>query len=173
MVALRVRARDKEFKPLDNATVKVTVSAVGDGPYRTNGTNSVRLNAEPALVEAGAYEALFVPRTAGGYLAEAVVTDEAGVEVGRAQVGWAADPAAEEYRSLRPNRALMETIARQTGGQVISMNGLNTFAEKLPSKSAPVTEAITTPLWHKPLVFLLALGCFASEWGLRRWKGMA
>jgi uncharacterized membrane protein len=181
-MALRVRVRDKEFKPLDNATVRVTVKAVAAGTnvtYATNAagaaanTGSVGLNAEPVLSEAGAYEAQYVPRTTGGYLAEAVVTDADGVEVGRAQVGWSADPAAEEFKSLKPNRALMETIARQTGGEVISMNGLDAFAAKLPNRNAPVTETVTTPLWHKPLVFLLALACFASEWGLRRWKGMA
>lgn len=181
-MTLRVRARDKEFKPLDNATVKVAVSAVANETYGAIGTNTsaaagnanmVRLNGEPALMEAGAYEAQFVPRAAGGFLAEAVVTDGDGVEAGRAQVGWSADPAAEEFKSLKPNRALLENIARQTGGEVISMNNLAGFAEKLPGKGAPVTETVTSPLWHKPLVFLLALTCFASEWGLRRWKGMA
>jgi len=180
-MALRVRAKDKEFKPLDNATVKVTVSAVTSEAHRTDGTNVtiaattnvVRLNAEPALAEPGAYEAQYVPRTSGGYLAEAVVTDADGVEVGRAQAGWSADPAAEEFKSIKPNRALLDTIARQTGGEVISLNSLASFAEKLPGKGAPVTETVTTPLWHKPMVFLLALACFASEWGLRRWKGMA
>lgn len=172
-LALRVRARDKDFKPLDSATVKVTVSAVGDRTHKTDATNSARLNAEPTLTEAGTYEAQYVPRAAVGYLAEAVVTDGDGVEAGRAQVGWSADPAAEEFKSIKPNRALLESIARQTSGEVISMNNLTAFAEKLPSKGAPVTETVTTPLWHKPLVFLLALACFAAEWGLRRWKGMA
>lgn len=167
-MVLRVRARDKEFKPLDNATVKVTVAAAGDVA-----TNSVRLNAEPAVTEAGAYEAQFVPRTAGGFLAEAVVTDAEGVEAGRAQVGWSADPAAEEFKSLKPNRALLESIARQTGGEVLSSDNLAALANNLPNRNAPITESITTPLWHQPLVFLLALACFAAEWGLRRWKGLA
>jgi len=168
-MALRVRARDKEFKPLDNATVKITVSPAAE----SSRTNSASLNAEPALTEAGLYETAYVPRVTGGYLAEAVVTDSDGVEVGRAQAGWSSDPAAEEFKSLKPNRALLETIARQTGGELISMNNLAAFVNKLPSRGAPITETVTTPLWHKPLVFLLALACFASEWGLRRWKGMA
>lgn len=192
-LALQVRARDKEFKPLDNAAVKITVTAVAtvdDGrrpreeaetpkqpadarPLTSAATNSVRLNAEPALTEAGLYEALFVPRVTGGYLAEAVVTDADGVEVGRAQSGWSADPAGEEFKSLKPNRALLESIARQTGGEVISANNLAAFADKLPGRNAPITEGVTVPLWHQPLVFLLALTCFAAEWGLRRWKGMA
>jgi len=103
-MSLKVRARDKEFKLLDNATVKISVTPVG-------GTNVVHLPAEPALTEAGFYEAAYVPRETGGYLAEAVVTDAEGVEVGRAQTGWASDPTAEEFRSLKPNRALLENIA--------------------------------------------------------------
>jgi uncharacterized membrane protein len=180
-LVMRVRARDKEFKPLDNANVKLTVAtvAVGDtGSAESSvtdlaGTNSVRLNAEPALSEAGTYEAQFVPRTTGAYLAEAVVTDGEGLEVGRRQIGWSADPAAEEFRSLKPNRALLETIARQTGGEVIRQEDLAAFVKKLPAKGAPVTETVTTPLWHQPLVFMIALACFATEWGLRRWTGLA
>ena len=179
-MVLRVRARDKDFKPLDNATVKITVSTVGNGTNRTEATNataveshSVKLNAEAALTESGLYEANYVPRTTGGYLAEAVVVDADGVEVGRAQTGWVADPAAEEFRSLKPNVALLENLARQTGGEIVAANSLESFAEKLPNRTAPITESVTTPLWHQPLVFLVALICFAAEWGLRRWKGMA
>jgi hypothetical protein len=168
-MSLRVRARDKEFKPLDNATVRLTVASSAEAAV----TNRAGLNAEPALTEAGVYEAPYVPRVTGGYLAEAVVTDAEGVEVGRAQAGWSADPAAEEFKSLKPNRALLENLARQTGGEVIAMNQLAAWADKLPNRNAPITESVTTPLWHKPLVFLLALACFAAEWGLRRWKGMA
>jgi hypothetical protein len=101
------------------------------------------------------------------------VTNADGLEVGRAQTGWSADPAAEEFRSLRPNRALLEQLARQTGGEVVAADKLAAFVDKLPSRNAPITESVTTPLWHQPLVFLLALACFAAEWGLRRWKGMA
>jgi hypothetical protein len=168
-LSLQVRVRDQEFKPLDNATVRITITpSAGSAP-----TNSVSLSAEPALSEAGLYEATYVPRATGGYLAEAVVTDADGVEVGRAQAGWSADPAAEEFRSLKPNRALLDNLARQTGGEVIAMNNLEAFAGKLPGRNAPITESVTTPLWHQPSVFLLALACFAAEWGLRRWKGMA
>lgn len=167
-MSLQVRARDKEFKPLDNATVRITVTPSAESAQ----TNSAGLNADPALSEAGLYEATYVPRATGGYLAVAVVTDADGVEVGRAQAGWSADPAAEEFKSIKPNRALLENIARQTGGEVISINNLAAFVDKLPNRNAPVTESVTTPLWHQPLVFLLALACFVAEWGLRRWKGM-
>ncbi len=103
-------------------------------------TNAARLTADASATEPGLYEATYIPRETGGYLAEAVVTDSTGAEVGRAEAGGRRIPAAEEFRSLRPNRALMEQIARQTGGQVIAADKLDDFAAGLPNRKAPVTE---------------------------------
>jgi uncharacterized membrane protein len=163
---LQVRARDEKFQPLDNSTVNLTVTplAVEKG---------IHLHAEPALNEAGLSGATFVPRDTGAYLAEAVVADGNGTEVGRAEIGWAVDFAAEEFKSLKPNRDLLAAIARKTGGEVIEAGALDRFVESLPSRKAPITEPWTNPLWHTPAVFLFALMCFAAEWGLRRWKGLA
>jgi hypothetical protein len=178
-MSLQVRARDKQFRPLDNASVKIIVTPVGDsllsGPGAADAgkPQAIQLSAEPALSEAGLYESAYIPRDAGGYRAEAVVTDADGIEVGRAHTGWASDPAAEEFKSLKPNRALLESIARQTGGEIIAAKNLDAFAARLPNRKAPITESWSFPLWHQPWVLLFALGCFAAEWGLRRWKGMA
>ena len=71
-----------------------------------------------------------------------------------------------------PNVGLLETIAKQTGGQIVSAGELDSFARKLPNKHAPVMEAWTQLLWHTPAMFAFALACFLGEWGLRRWKGL-
>jgi uncharacterized membrane protein len=165
---LQVRVRDKKFQPLDNATVTLHVR-----PVRQSATNVIRLTAEPAVGQAGVYETIYVPRDTGGYHAEAVVTDATGMEVGRAESGWTSDPAADEFRSLKPNRALLEAIAKKTGGEVISAGALESFTKGLPNRKAPITESSTSPLWHQAAVFLFALACFVAEWGLRRWKGLA
>ncbi len=181
---LQVRVRDKKFQPQDNASVVLNIRTVTNAvatagaPAATaeklsTATNSVRLTAEAATTEAGLYEASYIPRETGGYLAEAVVTDSAGVELGRAQAAWTSDPAAEEFRSLRPNRALMEQIAKQTGGEIVTAAKLDEFASALPNLKAPITEDWSYPLWHRSSVFLFALACFAAEWGIRRWKGLA
>jgi len=181
-ISLQVRVRDKTFQPMDNVSVVLNVRTVTNAAAPiagtmnqklTTSTNAVRLTAEPSSSEPGLYEATYLPRETGGYLAEAVVTDASGAEVGRAESGWTADPAAEEFRSLKPNRALMEQIARQTGGQVIAASKLDDFAAGLPARHAPITEEFLFPLWHRSAVFLFALTCFVAEWGLRRWKGMA
>jgi hypothetical protein len=191
-VRLQVRVRDKKFLPLDNATVTITVTPVSAEGSRlasapssgmkpgavptavaTNRPATVRLTAEPSLNQAGIYETTYVPRETGGYRAEAIVTDSTGMEAGRAEAGWTSDPAADEFRSLKPNRALLETIARKTGGEVIPAGALEKFAKSLPNRKAPITESWTSPLWHQAGVFLFALACFVAEWGLRRWKGLA
>jgi uncharacterized membrane protein len=175
-VLLQVRVRDKVFQPMDNVTVSIEVQTITNataGDSLLVSTNSARIMADASSSEPGLYEATYIPRETGGYLARALVTDSAGAEVGRAEAGWAADPAAEEFKSLKPNRALMERLARETGGQMIQASGLEKFAADLPTRKAPVTEPWSVPLWHRPAVFLFALGCFVAEWGLRRARGMA
>ena len=89
-----------------------------------------------------------------------------------AATGWTSDPAAEEFRSLKPNRALLENLAKKTGGEIVAMADLDKFVKKLPERRSPVMETWSKPLWHTPIVLVFALACFVTEWGVRRWKGM-
>lgn len=168
-IELQVRVRDAKFLALDNATVMLSVQPVLGG---VSNAPAIRLPAEPSTTEPGLYTATFVPHETGGYRVEAAVTNAVGAEVGQAVAGWTTDLAAEEFKSLKPNRALLESIAKQTGGEVVEMGALSAFANRLPSLKAPVTEAWTYPLWHQPLVFAFALLCFVAEWGLRRMRGL-
>jgi uncharacterized membrane protein len=168
-VILNVRARDHKFQPFENATVQITVAALGPAGK----TNFVTLAAEPADRESGVYRATYIPREPGAYVATAVITDMAGLKLSEVEAGWTAEPLAREFASLVPNRPLLEQIARSTGGEMIFPGGLTDFVQGLKKKKAPIIETYSYPLWHKSSVFLLALGCFISEWGLRRWKGLA
>ena len=172
-VSLRVRVRDPKFQPLDNATVSLDVQPVMvEAAAAEPMTNSIRLRAEPSAAEPGLYEAAYLPRATGGYKVTACVTNSAGLEVGRAEAGWSTDLAAEEFRSLTPNIALLESIARKTGGEMVRADALNQFARRVPQRPAPVMDAWTYPVWHTPAVFAFALACLLGEWGLRRWKGL-
>jgi uncharacterized membrane protein len=169
---LQVRARDEKFQALDDANVTLQVEAVNFAENPDVPPTPIRLVAEPSTGEAGLYVASFVPRATGGYRASAVVTNTVGAEVGRAEAGWSTDLAAEEFRSLTPNVALLETIAQKTGGEVIAMKDLEKFANSLPQRKAPMMETALNPVWHTPVMFAFALACLLSEWGVRRWKGM-
>src|SRR5690606_12790236 len=106
---LWVRVKDREFKAMDSASVSVNGRKVA-GETATNQVASLELTAEPVSSEPGLYTASYVQHGSGGYFAEAIVRDDQGIEVGRAKSGWVSEPAADEFRSLTPNRALLEQI---------------------------------------------------------------
>ncbi len=137
---------------------------------------SVRLTAAPVPAERGLFEAVYLPRTSGGYLAQVTVAGADGAKLDDAQTGWTVDLEAREYQSVKTNRPLLERIARQTGGRLVETGELDKFARSLAHRDAPISETWVRPLWDLPgmgpVIFLFALACFIAEWALRRWKGM-
>jgi hypothetical protein len=179
-VRLQVRLRDAEYRPLDDATVTLTVKHLTNAPSAVLTGNAIesapvvlRLNAEPSSGESGLYETTYVPRADGAYVAQASAVDAAGVSVGDAETGWTSDFSAEEFKSLAADRATMTRLAQATGGRLLRPGDLESFVREIPHRSAPITEKVSEPLWHRSAVFLFALGCFVLEWGLRRRKGLA
>ena len=167
-VRLRIHARDKDFQPLDNVFAEIEIQRPGG--------DSIRLNAQPVAHQGGVFETTLVSRASGGYGVHVVITDSEGNRIGAAETGWATDLLAKEFASLQVNRALLEDIARQTGGRVVELDELDRFARTLPHLQVPITTTWSKPLFDLPglgpLAFLLVLTCFGSEWALRRWKGM-
>lgn len=164
-VRLTARVSDPEYRPLDNAKVAIQVG-LPDG-------ESLSIDAEPAEEEAGTYAATYVTKQPGAYRFTATATAPDGSVVGTREVGWAAQPAADEFARLEPDRASLEELAKATGGEMIDASRLDAFVASLDSRDAPVTEPWTSPLWHHPFYFLIAIACLAAEWGLRRVNGLA
>ena len=165
---IQVRAHDKRFGPVENASVTINV--------REPGGQETELTTEPSDAEVGVFEATYVPRHSGGYHAQAKLTSLDGAELGEAAGGWAVDLEAREFESVGTNRSLLERVARQTGGRLIELDQLGVFARRLPHQDVPITEAWTKPLWDLPgvlpVVFTLVLASFLVEWALRRKRGM-
>jgi len=159
-----VRARDKQFELLDNASVTLQVETPDD--------RKIELVAEPSDAAPGNYVATFAARAAGMYRAHVVVNAADGSEVGRRETGWSVEPQTEEFHRLAVNKELLGRIASESGGEVIEAGGLDEFVAGLPNRKIPIVETWTYPLWHRWTVFLVAMSCFVVEWGLRRWKGM-
>ncbi len=157
--------RDAEYRPLDNAKVRFQVGLPkGD---------KLVLDAEPDPREAGTYAATYVPREPGAYRVVATATAPDGSAVGEREAGWAAQPTADEFARLEPDRDYLKAIAAKTRGEVVNGDHLSSFVASLSSRSAPITEPWTSPLWHQPLYFLVAIACLLGEWGLRRVNGLA
>lgn len=170
-VELRLTARDPDFRPLDAAQVRFTIRRV-DTTAAAASFEQVEMPADPDPETPGRYVARFRPREPGAYAATAHVADPRGVTVGTAETAWVHDPAAQEFAKLAPDRARLEELARQTGGAILELNQLRDLSQRLARATAPVMETHTTSLWHNGWVFALVLGCFAAEWGWRRWRGL-
>lgn len=164
-VELAVRVRDAEYRPLDNAKVALKLTLPGG--------DTLAIDAEPDAREAGMYSATYVPKRQGAYRVLATATAPDGSAVGSREAGWAAQPAADEFARLQPDREFLKTIATKTGGEVVDGDNLGSFVASLSSRSAPITEPWTSPLWHHPIYFLIAITCLAAEWGMRRVNGLA
>jgi hypothetical protein len=102
----------------------------------------------------------------------ATATAPDGAPVGRRETGWAAQPAADEFAHLQPDREWLESIAARTKGEVVDGDRLAAFVSSLSSRDAPINEPWISPIWHQPLYFLIAIACLGAEWGLRRVNGL-
>ncbi len=163
-VEIRVRVRDPEYRPLDNSRVTLKITAPGG--------DELNLDAQPDGREAGTYAATYVTRQAGPYRVMASASAPDGSEVGQRETGWAAQPAADEFARLEPDREWLQSVAARTGGELVDGDRLGAFVSSLSARDAPIKEPWTAPLWHQPIYFLIAIACLAGEWGLRRINGL-
>jgi uncharacterized membrane protein len=164
-VDLTVRVRDAEYRALDNAKVTFRIS-LPDG-------SDLTLEAEPNRHESGVYSAMYTTKQPGAYKVVATATAPDGSAVGEQKTGWAAQPAADEFARLEPDKDLLTTIAARTRGELVDEQKLAAFVSSLPLRNAPITETWTSPLWHHPLYLIAALVCLTVEWALRRKSGLA
>lgn len=165
-VRLAVRVRDRAFRALSDAMVKVTVKQP-DG-------STAQLFAEPSLKEPGLFEADFFAALPGNYRATASVENvETRSLLGEKNVGWTYDPLALEFAQLEPNRELLGRIATETGGEMLPLAEVHRLPELLKNIRVPVEVTLATPLWHTPWVYSAVLLLLLAEWLLRRKGGMA
>ena len=68
--------------------------------------------------------------------------------------------------------ALLEQIAKMTGGQVVPPTAIDEVL-RLASLSPEVTETVQrTPLWNRWSNLWIVLGCLSIEWIVRKRKGL-
>ncbi|TWT60467.1 glutamine amidotransferase [Rubinisphaera italica] len=164
-IEISIDVNDENYRPLDNADVKIEITPP-DGEV-------VKLVASPNEAFSGKYTSNYVSRATGIYRAKVMTSNPDGSEISQSETGWISEPATDEFLTLKPNLEFLETIAEKTGGEIIKIDALEKFVRTLPDREIPVVEPEIHSIWHKWSVFLLAVGLLASEWGLRRWKGLA
>jgi uncharacterized membrane protein len=161
---LTVVLRDAAYKPQDNATVNLTVTEP-DG-------REVDAMAIADPTRPGVYQSEYWSAADGGYRCKVESISPDGEPLDVVNTGWTAQPSAAEFARIEPDISALEKLANNSGGELVPIKELDAFVASLPTRKVPVTEVRVEPLWHRPWLILVAIGCLCGEWGLRRWKGL-
>jgi uncharacterized membrane protein len=165
--ALRVRVRDAQARPVEEADVEVWVRRLEDPEGA-----AVQIRAEPGE-ESGTYHAEYPGTVSGGFLARVEAKDSNGVRLGRAEGGWVQDWNEAEFRMTTPDRLGMRELAESTGGEVLAVEDLEGLVQRLQRAPGVTKEVRVRPLWNTGWMMGLALGCLCGEWVIRRRHGVA
>lgn len=156
-LSLRVRLRDEEFSPLPVSGVRAETTAP-DGsvtqlelqPTALSGEVSARLES----VQPGVHQ---------------VVTQLPGGEEERRFVRVGGGD--REFQQPVQNAALLQRLARDSGGAYWTPESVSRLPEAIRFASAGVRERELLPLWNLPLWLALLISLKLAEWLLRRHWG--
>ena len=130
-----MRARDKQFEPLDNAEVTLKV--------KTPDKREIELVAESSDEGRG-----HVPgdvRSPRGRRVSGTVSVTAadGSEVGERETGWAVEPETEEFRTLAVNRPLLDAASpARPAAKCSTWTAWNRSSASLPNRKIPVDRKL-------------------------------
>lgn len=155
---------DAAYTPIENANVQVKVSggnqerdltltSIGNGRY------------------AGKLEGL--PESDYFFTGTAIHNgNKIGSDKGRFNVGQIA----LEFQDLKMNSSLLHTISERTGGKFYLPESAKSFIRDLEQlknfKPKSVTTRNESALWNLPLLLIISIICFGTEWFLRKRAGM-
>ena len=165
-VKLTAFVRGTDFEARENADVKFSV--VGpDG-------QTFELTGEPSDSVAGLFESSIAASQPGAWQVSvsANVSDDAAAPPLVAATGWASQPDQKEMKSVQIDRSFLEQLAKITGGRTVPLSSLESFVGTLPQSNAPLAEIWSWPIWHSWWIFLAAIACLATDWTLRRRRGL-
>lgn len=155
---------DETLQPLNEAEVRVRVRGEGGG---------TELLAQP--LGSGRYRAVFEGLGEGTYAYSAQAT--AGeIPLGTDRGSFSVGKLTVEYQDVRPNLRLLEQLAVQSGGRFFQVNDLNGIANAVtahPDFVTRVSEHSTmVELWNTPGMLVVLVALLASEWLIRKRRGM-
>jgi hypothetical protein len=156
---------DESFNPVNDATVEINVEAP-DGsryPYSMNAVGNGRYVLDVGTLPAGSYT----------YAAEAT---REGAALGTDQGQFAVGSLTLEFRATRANAALMRQLAQRSGGTAFAPANADDLPIRLTQSEtfAPATlqNERDRELWHVSWFLAAIIVLLATEWALRKRRGM-
>jgi hypothetical protein len=163
-VALRAQVHNESFMAVNGASVTASVLGPSGEP--------VDVPLEWMVDKDGEYRGTFAANEAGLYRVRVTARTGDSVVVGREEYVVAHDIQQEMFGAAqRP--ALLERVARETGGRYYTPETAHTLAEDIVYTNSGTTVTQQLDLWDSPALFIALLGLIAAEWLLRRRRGLA
>jgi len=153
--------QDDAFRPVAGARV-TGVANDGRGHSRT-------LSFEPG--EAGSYTAALDGLEPGRWQVSARAVKN-GRELASATTAFAVDRWSLEALRADPDSATLAAVARAADGRVGDAARAGAWARGLETRVLARRRATSTRLWESPWLFALVVGALATEWTLRRRRGL-
>ncbi len=158
-IELEARVRSSSFLPDSDAQIDLTLIPELGTPMNMD---FIQVSGQPGL-----YRAIAEVAENGPVQLDTLIRNGSEEIASQRLFVNRSDNLAEFYNPAQ-NRALLERIAAQTGGDYWTLDNLANLPEQIQFSGAGVTEREWLPLWSMPINFILLLVLKSSEWLLRR-----
>ena len=163
-VVVEFKPRDKDFKSLEEINPRVEV---------TNADGAVESKAmEQDEKDPGIYRLKYYPPKNGNYSIRVSAGSEELPEKGEQVNKFYVTDQTKEDKILIPNEQFLIDLAEKTGGKVLDIDDLESFAKNIPEENFKVVEEKSEPLWNRAWVFMVIILLLSGEWFMRRTRGM-
>ena len=165
------------------APVTVTATVVDDNFIEVNNAGVTAVVTAPSgtardlrldwTIDAdGEYTATFIPEETGFHRIE-VQASRAGETLGADTVHIDVAELSTEAFAAERRTSLIERMADETGGRWYTPQTVSALPDDLRFSSGGTTVLEVKDLWDMPLIFMLLIGFVGTEWGYRKWRGLA
>jgi hypothetical protein len=164
MVPIRAQVNDESFLAVNGAVVSANVMGPNGEP--------VDVPFEWIVDKDGEYRGSFTANEAGLYRVRLSARIGDSTVTGDEEYVVAHDIQQEMFGAAqRP--ALLERLARETGGRYYTPQTAEALARDMMYTSSGTTVTEQMDLWDTPAMFIALLGLITAEWMLRRKRGLA
>jgi hypothetical protein len=121
----------------------------------------------------GFYQVPFVPEVAGRYDIEVEARNPRDSSRQLATASFTVGDSEAELRGAAMQAARLREMASRSGGRFYTPATIGSLPQDIAMSGSGITVTESRDLWDMPVVFLLLMGLLGTEWGYRRWRGLA
>jgi hypothetical protein len=164
-VAIGVTASDSRFDAVNSDAITARIT----GP-----TGRITDLALPwSGIRDGFYQAPFVPQEPGRYDLEIAVQGSPDSSREAITGSFTVGDSEAELRGAAMQAPRLREMATRSGGRFYTPATVASLPQDIALSGSGITVTEQKDLWDMPVIFLVLVGLLGTEWGYRRWRGLA